>query len=153
MRRTFVACGPFWPSVASNSTFAPSVRDLKPSPAMPLKCTNRSFDPSSGVMKPYPFSSLNHFTVPVAMNSPPPALPTGPPPAPARVHELRPSTAHSRALELFAVPEPGSDATDVALLLGKDKSAAPPGAAGPAGPPHAVHVALVVLGRVGVDDL
>src|SRR5947208_769268 len=24
-------------------------------------------------MKPYPFSSLNHFTVPVAMHSPPPA--------------------------------------------------------------------------------
>src|SRR5581483_8291479 len=71
--RTFVAWGPFCPSVASNSTFAPSARDLKPSPEMPVWWTNRSFDPSSGVMKPYPFSSLNHFTVPVAMNSPPPA--------------------------------------------------------------------------------
>src|SRR5829696_2722783 len=29
--------------------------------------TKRSLPPSSGVMKPKPFSSLNHFTVPVAM--------------------------------------------------------------------------------------
>src|SRR5208282_2785100 len=29
--------------------------------------TNRSLDSSSGVMKPKPLSSLNHFTVPVAM--------------------------------------------------------------------------------------
>src|SRR3954463_3244973 len=28
---------------------------------------NRSFPPSSGVMNPYPFASLNHFTVPVAI--------------------------------------------------------------------------------------
>src|SRR5690349_9433188 len=34
--RTFVACGPFAPSVASNSTLAPSERLLKPSPAMPV---------------------------------------------------------------------------------------------------------------------
>src|SRR5262249_36981137 len=51
------------------------------------------------------------------------------------------------------MPEPGSDATHVALLLGKDERAAPPGAAGSAGPPHAVHVALVVLGRVEIDDV
>src|SRR4051794_10607761 len=34
---------------------------------MLLWCTKRSFDPSSGVMKPYPFASLNHLTVPLAM--------------------------------------------------------------------------------------
>src|SRR3954466_2955999 len=33
-------------------------------------CTKRSFDSSSGVMKPKPFSSLNHFTVPVAIFPP-----------------------------------------------------------------------------------
>src|SRR3954463_3824155 len=75
--RTFVAWGPFCPSVASNSTFAPSERDLKPSPEMPVWWTNRSFDPSSGVMKPYPFSSLNPFTVPVANEFTSPALPPG----------------------------------------------------------------------------
>src|SRR5947209_8058086 len=37
---------------------------------MPLKWTNRSRPPSSGVMKPKPLSSLNHFTVPVAIPSP-----------------------------------------------------------------------------------
>src|ERR1700754_106269 len=31
--------------------------------------TNRSFDWSSGVMKPKPLSSLNHFTVPVAIDA------------------------------------------------------------------------------------
>src|SRR5581483_1622636 len=65
---TFSACGPLSPSRASNSTFAPSGSDLKPLPAMPLKWTKRSFVPSSGVMKPYPFASLNHLTVPVAMD-------------------------------------------------------------------------------------
>src|SRR3954454_488713 len=34
---------------------------------MPEWWTNRSRLPSSGVMKPKPFSSLNHFTVPVGM--------------------------------------------------------------------------------------
>src|SRR3954468_11132530 len=34
---------------------------------MPEWWTNRSRLPSSGVMKPNPLSSLNHFTVPVAM--------------------------------------------------------------------------------------
>src|SRR3954447_8750243 len=36
---------------------------------MPLWWTNRSLPGSSGVTKPKPFSSLNHFTVPVAMLS------------------------------------------------------------------------------------
>src|SRR5438093_13553075 len=30
---------------------------------------NRSFPPSSGVMNPYPFESLNHLTVPVAIKN------------------------------------------------------------------------------------
>src|SRR5579875_2127212 len=34
---------------------------------MPVKWTNRSRPPSSGVMNPKPLSSLNHFTVPVAI--------------------------------------------------------------------------------------
>src|SRR4051812_27012752 len=34
---------------------------------MPVWWTKRSFPPSSGVMNPKPFSSLNHFTVPVAI--------------------------------------------------------------------------------------
>src|SRR5687767_6016220 len=38
---------------------------------MLLKCTNRSLDPSSGVMNPYPLSLENHFTVPVAIETPP----------------------------------------------------------------------------------
>src|SRR5687768_11923513 len=35
---------------------------------MPVWWTNRSLPGSSGVMKPKPFSSLNHFTVPVAIS-------------------------------------------------------------------------------------
>src|SRR4051794_41835066 len=34
---------------------------------MPEKSTNAPFPPSSGVMNPKPFSSLNHFTTPVAI--------------------------------------------------------------------------------------
>ncbi len=34
---TFVACGPFLPSLISNSTCWPSARERKPSPAMPVK--------------------------------------------------------------------------------------------------------------------
>src|SRR5437588_3293070 len=64
---TFLASGPFAPSASSNSTFAPSARDLWPSPLMELKWTNTSLPPASGVMKPYPFASLNHLTVPVAI--------------------------------------------------------------------------------------
>src|SRR5438105_6812043 len=41
---------------------------------MLLWWTNRSLSPSSGVMNPKPFGSLNHFTVPVAIKTPP--LPT-----------------------------------------------------------------------------
>ena len=66
---TFVACNPFWPGSVSNSTFAPSSSDLKPDPAIFEKCTNTSSEPSAGVMNPYPFSLLNHFTVPVATNN------------------------------------------------------------------------------------
>ena len=64
---TFVASGPFSPSRGSYSTFAFSVRVLNPSPEIFEKCTKRSLPPSSGVMNPYPFASLNHFTVPVAI--------------------------------------------------------------------------------------
>ena len=67
MTLTFVACGPFGPSPSSYSTFAPSARVRKPSPEMAEKWTNASLPPSSGVMKPKPFSSLNHFTTPVAI--------------------------------------------------------------------------------------
>src|SRR5215210_3541843 len=65
--RTFVAWGPLPDSPSSYSTFAPSASVRKPSPAMPEKCTKASFPPSSGVMNPKPFSSLNHFTTPVAI--------------------------------------------------------------------------------------
>src|SRR5215217_6768939 len=67
MTRTFVAWGPLPDSPSSYSTFAPSASVRKPSPAMPEKCTQASFPPSSGVMNPKPFSSLNHFTTPVAI--------------------------------------------------------------------------------------
>src|SRR5215216_1166982 len=67
MTLTFVACGPLPDSPSSYSTFAPSASVRKPSPAMPEKWTNASFPPSSGVMNPKPFSSLNHFTTPVAI--------------------------------------------------------------------------------------
>src|SRR5829696_6693141 len=68
MIRTLVAWGPFAPSPSSYSTFAPSARVRKPSPEIPEKWTNASFPPSSGVMNPNPFSSLNHFTTPVAIS-------------------------------------------------------------------------------------
>src|SRR5712691_6623630 len=87
------------------------------------------------------------------MNSPPPHLPPGTPAPPARIHELRTGTTHSRTLKLLFVPEAGSNATDVALLIRKDERAATTGAAGTAGPPDAVHVALVVLGRVEIDHM
>src|SRR4051794_12413257 len=67
MTLTDVACGPFGPSSVSNSTFAPSGSDLKPSPLTALKWTNTSFPPSAGVMNPKPLASLNHLTVPVAI--------------------------------------------------------------------------------------
>src|SRR3954467_1110556 len=67
MVRTLVACGPLAVSPSSYSTFEPSVSVRKPSPAIPEKWTNASLPPSSGVMKPKPFSSLNHFTTPVAI--------------------------------------------------------------------------------------
>src|SRR3954468_23022974 len=74
MTRTFCACGPFCPSPSSNSTFAPSASVRKPSPWIAEKWTKASDPPSSGVMKPKPFSSLNHFTTPVAICAAPPLL-------------------------------------------------------------------------------
>src|SRR5215216_7406366 len=64
---TLTAAGPFGPCSASYETRAPSASVRKPSPAMPEKWTKRSLPGSSGVMNPKPLSSLNHFTVPVAM--------------------------------------------------------------------------------------
>src|SRR3954452_22108638 len=69
MTLTFVACGPLGDSPSSYSTLTPSASVRKPSPAIPEKWTNASLPPSSGVMNPKPFSSLNHFTTPVAMTS------------------------------------------------------------------------------------
>ena len=66
---TFVAWGPLPDSPSSYSTFAPSASVRNPSPAMPEKWTKASFPPSSGVMNPKPFSSLNHFTTPVAIDN------------------------------------------------------------------------------------
>ena len=40
-------------------------------PEIPEKWTNASFPPSSGVMNPKPFSSLNHFTTPLPIPTPP----------------------------------------------------------------------------------
>jgi hypothetical protein len=54
---------------------------------------------------------------------------------------------------LLFVPKAGSNATHVALLIRKDERAAAAGATGTAGPSDAVHVALVVLGRVEIDDV
>src|SRR5919206_4709311 len=71
MTLTLVAWGPLGDSPSSYSTFAPSVSVRKPSPLIPEKWTNASFPPSSGVMNPKPFSSLNHFTTPVAIPTPP----------------------------------------------------------------------------------
>jgi len=64
---SMTAMGP--PVERATSTFAPSASVRKPSPAIPEKCTKASFPPSSGVMNPKPFSSLNHFTTPVAINN------------------------------------------------------------------------------------
>src|SRR3954463_12244737 len=66
--RTLAACGPFGPSVTSYSTFWPSARLRKPSAWIAVWWTNTSLPPPSGVMKPNPFASLNHFTVPVAID-------------------------------------------------------------------------------------
>src|SRR6187431_1702958 len=63
----FEACLPFGPCVTSKETFCPSFSVLKPCIWIAEKCAKRSSLPSSGVMKPYPFASLNHLTVPVAI--------------------------------------------------------------------------------------
>src|ERR1700679_61151 len=70
MARTFAACSPLGPWLVSNSTFCPSSRFRYPVPEIALKCTNTSGPPPSWVMKPKPFSPLNHFTVPVAIDDP-----------------------------------------------------------------------------------
>src|SRR4051812_41577701 len=67
MMRMFDACRPFWPCVSSYVTRCPSLRLLKPSPRISLKCAKRSLPPVSGVMKPKPLPSLNHLTVPVSV--------------------------------------------------------------------------------------
>src|ERR671930_536587 len=64
---TLTALGPLSPASASYDTRAPSASVRKPLDWMALWWTKRSLPPSSGVMKPKPFSSLNHFTVPVAI--------------------------------------------------------------------------------------
>src|SRR3954470_23432683 len=72
MTWTFAAAGPLGPCSASYETFAPSASDLKPLPPMAVWWTKRSLLWSSGVMNPKPFSSLNHFTVPVGIVQFPP---------------------------------------------------------------------------------
>src|ERR1700735_2459731 len=64
----FDACLPFGPCLTSNVTFWFSCNDLKPLLCISEKCAKRSSPPPSGVMKPKPLASLNHLTVPVAMN-------------------------------------------------------------------------------------
>jgi hypothetical protein len=51
-----------------------ALRERWPPPTIAEWWTNRSFDSSSGVINPKPFSSLNHFTVPVAIVLPPASL-------------------------------------------------------------------------------
>src|SRR6202042_3867753 len=70
MARTFAACSPLGPWLVSNSTFCPSSRLRYPVPEIALKCTKTSGPPPSWVMKPKPFSPLNHFTEPVAIENP-----------------------------------------------------------------------------------
>src|SRR5690348_3172707 len=81
------------------------------------------------------------------------ALPARAAAAAARVEELRSRRAHAGALELLLVPEPCRDATDVGLLLGEHQRDPLAGASGPTGAADAVHVALVVLGRIEVDHV
>src|SRR6476620_3368997 len=63
--RTALACRPLGPCTPSNSTRWPSARALYPSDWISEKWTNTSSAPSCE-MKPYPFSLLNHLTVPSA---------------------------------------------------------------------------------------
>src|SRR5918998_2997898 len=67
---TLAARGPLSLGSESKLTLAPSARVRWPSAMTALWWTKRSFEPSSGVMKPKPFSSLNHFTLPVAIAVP-----------------------------------------------------------------------------------
>ena len=63
----FEACLPLGPVVTSKETFWPSFKVLKPSMLIAEKCANKSSPPSSGVIKPKPLASLNHLTIPVAI--------------------------------------------------------------------------------------
>ncbi len=63
----FEACWPLGPVVTSKETFWPSFKVLKPSILIAEKCANKSSPPSSGVIKPKPLASLNHLTIPVAI--------------------------------------------------------------------------------------
>src|SRR5690554_1718430 len=67
MRWMFAACLPFVQVTWFNATFWFSASDLKPLPWIAEKCANTSSPPSAGVMKPKPLASLNHLTVPCAM--------------------------------------------------------------------------------------
>src|SRR3954447_22348569 len=62
---TFCASLPLRPGTISNSTRWPSSSERKPRPCMAEKLTKTSC-PESGEMNPYPFSLLNHLTVPTA---------------------------------------------------------------------------------------
>src|SRR5207248_5259830 len=101
----------------------------------------------------------NHFTVPVAMISPPPhvraraVLPARAAIASARVDELRAGGRHAGTFELLAVAEPRRHAADICLLVRKDERAAPAVAAGAAGAADAVQVVRMVLRRVEVDPV
>jgi hypothetical protein len=57
-------------------------------------CTNRSAPPSAGVMKPKPFSTLNHFTLPLVTAS---AMDAAMPRTPVRASALAPDVDASDA--------------------------------------------------------
>src|SRR3954447_15201447 len=80
-------------------------------------------------------------------------LPLGAAPAAARVEELRTRRLHPGRLEGLLVAEAAGRAARPRPLLGEDerpRGAAAPRAAGAAG---AVHVALVLVRRIEVDDV
>src|SRR5918996_3950669 len=80
-------------------------------------------------------------------------LPLGAAPAAARVDESRACRAHSRLLELLAVPEPARDPARVGLLVREDERDGDPAPPGPPGATGAVEVALVLLGWIEVDHV
>src|SRR5919205_228527 len=101
----FEACLPLGPCVTSKETFWPSLSVLNPPIWIAEKCANRSSLPSSGVIKPYPFASLNHFTVPVAIPHPS-ATKNGP---------LRPRLSGCKKLAKIFKRETGSQTPDCFL--------------------------------------